>query len=90
MLEQIFDSSDKIIEVLLAALWLGMQQLRFGVVAKGLDKLHDLSVEMLIMLKENMPDQTGGPKGWRFEKEHSILHKVSDILSFGWSENFTH
>jgi hypothetical protein len=37
-----------------------------------------------------MPDRTGGPKGWNFEKAHSILHKARDILLFGWSENFAH
>jgi hypothetical protein len=44
-------------------------------------------VELLELLKENMPDRTGGRKGW---KAHSILHKVSDILLFGWSENLAH
>ena len=37
-----------------------------------------------------MPDRTGGPQGWNFEKAHSVLHKVRDILLFGWSENFSH
>jgi hypothetical protein len=67
-----------------------MQQRRFGLVAEGLNKLHALSVELLELLKENMPDQTGGPKGWNFEKAHSILHKESDILLFCWSEKFAH
>ncbi len=29
-------------------------------------------------------------KGWNFKKAHSILHRVSNILLFGWSENFAH
>ncbi len=29
-------------------------------------------------------------RGWNFEKAHSILHKVSDILLLGWSKNFSH
>ena len=83
---------DEIIEVLLAALRWDMQQRRFGLTAEGLEKLHAraLSVELLEVLKENMPDRTGGPQGWNFEKAHSILHKVRDILLFGWSENFSH
>ena len=28
--------------------------------------------------------------GWNFEKAHSILHKVRDIILLGWSENFAH
>jgi hypothetical protein len=45
------------------ALQCDMQQPRFGLVAEGLDELHALSVELLELLKENMPDQTGGQKG---------------------------
>ena len=89
-LAPIVDPSDEIIEVLLAALRWDMQQRRFGLTAEGLEKLHALSVELLEVLKENMPDRTGGPQGWNFEKAHSILHKVHDILLFGWSENFRH
>jgi hypothetical protein len=89
-LDPIVDPSDEIIEVLLSALRWDMQQRRFGLNAEGLDKLHGLSVELLEVLKENMPDRTGGPEGWNFEKAHSILHKVRDILLFGWSENFSH
>ena len=62
-LAPIVDPSDEIIEVLLAALRWDMQQCRFGLTAQGLDKLHDLSVELLELLKENMPDRTGGPGG---------------------------
>ena len=89
-LAPIADPSDEIIEVLLAALRWDMQQRRFGLTAVGLDKLHTLSVELLEVLKENMPYRTGGPEGWNFEKAHSILHKVHDILLFGWSENSSH
>ena len=75
-LAPIVDPSDEIIEVLLAALRWDMQQRRFGLTADGLEKLHALSVELLDLLKENMPDRTGGVKGWNFEKAHSTLHKV--------------
>ena len=61
-LAPIVDPSDEIIEVLLAALLWDMQQLRFGLTAEGLDKLHALSVELLALLKENMPYRTGGPE----------------------------
>ena len=61
------DPSDEIIEVLLAALRWDMQQRRFGLTAERLEKLHALSVELLDLLQENMPDRTGGVKGWNFE-----------------------
>ena len=67
-----------------------MQQRRFGLTAEGLEKLHALSLELLDLLKENMPDRTGGVKGWNYENAHSIIHKVRDILLLGWSEDFSH
>ena len=42
------------------------------------------------LLEEMMPYRTGGSEGWYFEKAHSILNNVRDILLFGWSENFSH
>jgi hypothetical protein len=76
-LAPIVDPGDEIIEVLLAALQWDVQQRRFGLTAVGLEKLHALSVELLEVLKENMPYRTGGPECWNFEKAHSILHKDS-------------
>ena len=51
-----------------------MQQRWFGLTAEGVDKLHEMSVELLELLKENMPEKTGEESGWKFEKAHSILH----------------
>ncbi len=31
--------------------------------------------------------RVGGAQGWNFEKAHSILHKVREIVMWGWSEN---
>jgi hypothetical protein len=86
----IVDPRDEIIEVLLAALLWDIQQRSFGLTVVGLDKLHAISVELLELLKENMPYRTGGPKGWKFETAHSILHRVPYMLLFGKSENFSH
>ena len=72
------DPSDKLIEVNLAALkcqW-NMQQRRFGLTDEGLERLHEMSVELLEMLKSNIPEKTGEKSGWKIEKAHSILHKV--------------
>jgi hypothetical protein len=66
-LAPIVDPSDEIIEALFAALQWDMQQRHFGLMADGLEKLHSLSVELLDLLKENMPDRSGGVKGWNFE-----------------------
>ncbi len=47
-LAPIVDPSNETIEVLLAALRWDMQQRRFGLMADGLEKLHALSVELLV------------------------------------------
>ena len=52
-----------------------------------LQDLHRKSVSLLEMLKSHLPDSVGGAKGWNFEKAHSILHKVREIVMWGWSEN---
>ncbi len=35
----------------------------------------------------HLTDRVGRAQGWNFEKAHSILHKVHDIVMWGWSEN---
>ncbi len=88
-LRPIEDPSDEIIEVHLSALKWNILQRRFGLVASDLAKLQQNSVELLELLKSNLPEKTGEESGWNFEKAHSILHKTREILLFGWSENFS-
>ena len=89
-LEHIEDPSDKIIEVHLASLRWDMEQRKFGLTGVGLQNVHDLSMEFLDTLEENMPERAGGVLGWNFEKPHSVVHKVRDIILLGWSEIFGH
>ena len=86
----ISDPSEKLIEVHLAALKWNMQQRRFGLTAEGVDKLHNMSVELLELLKRNMPEKTGEESGWNFEKAHSILHKVREIVLFRMDGELQH
>ena len=88
-LQHIKGPSDEIIEVHLAALKWNVLQRRFGLVASELATLQSRSVELLELLQSNLPDRTGGAEGWNFEKAHSILHKVREIILFGWSENYS-
>ncbi len=44
-----------------------------------------MSVSLLELLKLNLPEKSGEVNAWKFEKAHSILHKVSELLLFGWS-----
>ncbi len=52
-----------------------------------LSELHQLSKGLLDALNQHLPDRVGGAKGWNFEKEQSILHKVHEIVLWGRSEN---
>ena len=52
-----------------------------------LSELHQLSKGLLKTLNEHLPDRVGGAMGWNFEKAHSILHKVREIVMWGCSEN---
>ena len=88
-LQQITDPSDEIVAVHLAALQWNVLQRRFGLVASELAALQRSSVELLELLKSNLPIREGGKQGWNFEKAHSILHKVREIILYGWLENYS-
>ena len=57
--------------------------------ASDLERLQSSPMELLELLKSNLPERTGGAEGWNFEKAHSILHKVREILIFGWLKNYS-
>ena len=57
--------------------------------ADKLRKLQEQSVSLLEPLKTNLPEKSGEASAWKFEKAHSILHKVRELILFGWSENFS-
>ena len=52
-----------------------------------LPELQDKAVELLDLLQRNLPDKTGEKGKWNFEKAHSILHKVREIILWGNSDN---
>ena len=84
------DPYNELIEGHLALLQWDYEQRKFGLTGAGLQKVHALSVDLLDILEENLPERAGGILGWNFEKPHSINHKVRDIILLGWSEIFGH
>jgi hypothetical protein len=81
------DPSAKMVETHVAALKWHMQSRKFEMTAATLQKLQGMSVSLLELLKVNLPVKSGEVNAWKFEKAHSILHKVRELLLFGWSEN---
>ena len=51
-------------------------------------RLHGKAVALLDLLQRNLPDKTGEKRKWKFEKAHSILHKVREIILWGNSDNY--
>ena len=49
--------------------------------------LQEMAVDLLDLLKSNLPDKCGEKGGWNFDKAHSILHKVREIIMWGNSDN---
>ena len=66
-----------------------MQSRKFGMTAAQLETLQRKSVELLESLTATFPEKNGVANGWKFEKAHSILHKVHELILFGWAENFS-
>ena len=81
------DPSDEIADVLVKSLEWNMLSRECTLTVSDLSELHQLSKGLLDALNEHLPDRVGGAQGWNFEKAHSILHKVREIVMWGWSEN---
>ena len=64
-----------------------MMSREWNVMVSDLQELHRKGISLLELLKTHFPDRVGGAQGWNFEKAHSILHKVREIVMWGWSEN---
>ena len=75
------DPSDEIVEVLILCMdWN---------IASQMPDVQQKAVDLLVLLQKNLPDKTGEKAKWNFEKAHSILHKVREIVLWGNSDNTT-
>jgi hypothetical protein len=84
------DPSERIVQSHLATLEWHMQSRKFGVTAAELERLQCKSVEVLELLKSNFPEKNGVTNAWKFEKAHSILHKVKGTYPFWLVQKFQH
>ncbi len=58
-----------------------------SILESELPELQQKAVDLLDTLQEHLPDKTGKKRKRNFEKAHSILHKVREIVWWGNSDN---
>jgi hypothetical protein len=85
-MEYAVDPSDEIQLVLVKCVEWNILSREWDLSASEFELLQEKSVELLEILKEHLPDKTGEKSQWNFEKAHSILHKVRELMMWGWSE----
>jgi hypothetical protein len=84
VLPHVADPSEEIQEVLIACVEWNMENSAKSIPSSSLQQK---AVDLLDLLKKNLPDKTGEKAGWSFEKAHSILHKVREIVLWGNTDN---
>jgi hypothetical protein len=82
------DPMESIVEAYVSMLEWHMQSRKFGMTAVQFELLQQKSISVGV-LQDNFPRKNGVANGWKFEKAHSILHKVRELILFGWSEHFS-
>jgi hypothetical protein len=78
------------VEVLIKCMEWNMSSRRRGIRSEGsegLTAIHQRAVDLLELLKGNLPDKCGEKGGLNIDKAHSILHKVREIIMWGNSDN---
>ena len=86
-LPHVADPSEEIQEVLIACVEWNMETRAKDIPEADLPALQQKAVDLLDLLNKNLPDKTGEKAGWNFEKAHSILYKVSEIVLWGNTDN---
>ena len=75
-LAHVSDPSDQIVEVLIQCMEWNIMTRQRSIPESELPEVHHAAVDLLELLKKNLPDKCGEESGWNFEKEHRFLHKV--------------
>jgi hypothetical protein len=86
-LPPVSDLSNEVVEVLIQCMESNIATRQSHIAEAQLPKLQQKAVDLLDILQENLPDKTGKKGKWNFEKAHSILHKVLEIVLWGNSDN---
>ena len=86
-LPHVADPSYEIVEVLVQCMDWNIASCQSGIPESELPALQQKAIDLLDLLQKNLPDKTGEKAKWNFEKAHSILHKVREIVLWGYSDN---
>ena len=76
-----------VVEVLIQCMDWNIASRQSGIPESELPELQQKAIDLLDLLKKNLPDKTREKAKWNFEKAHSILHKVREIVLWGNSDN---
>ncbi len=86
-LPHVADPSNDIVEVLIQCMEWNIASRQSRVPEAELPELQEKAVALLDLLQRNLPDKTGEKGKWNFEKAHSTLHNVREIILWGNSDN---
>ena len=86
-LPHVADPSADVVDVLISCMDLNIATCQSRIAEDELPGLQEKAVELLDLLKRNLPDKSGGKGKWDFEEAPSILHKVREIILWGNSDN---
>ncbi len=86
-LQHVADPSAEVVDVLIQCMDWNIATRQSRIPEAELPELHNKAVALLDLLQRNLPDKTGEKRKWNFEKAHSILHKVLEIILWGNSDN---
>jgi hypothetical protein len=81
------DPSNEIMEALIQCMDWNTASRQTRIPESELPDLQQKAIDLLDLLQQNLPDKTGEKGKWNFEKAHSILHKVCEIVLWGNSDN---
>ncbi len=86
-LPHVADPSYDIVDVLIQCMDWNIVSRQSRVPEAELPELQEKADAFLDLLQRNLTDKRGEKRKWNFEKAHSILHKVREIILWGNSDH---
>jgi hypothetical protein len=83
------DPSDEVVDVLIKCMDWNMASRQSRIPESELPYLNQKDVDLLDILQQNLPDKKSEKSKWKFDKAHSILHMVLEIVFWGNTDNIS-